>query len=84
MVLGFFKEACIFFCWQLVMFTLNDMETRKSTEWRCDGFYGIEIFVLFCSIWDVCVVTGRRMTMWQGSYQMKCTRCKSCGTVVEG
>jgi hypothetical protein len=26
-------------------------------------FYGIEIFVLFSFIWDVCVGVGRRMTM---------------------
>jgi hypothetical protein len=42
-------------------------------------FYGIEIFVLFSSIWDVCVVARHKMTMWQGSYQMKCAQWKSCG-----
>jgi hypothetical protein len=36
-VLGFFKEAYFLFYWQLGVFALNDMETRKITEWRCGG-----------------------------------------------
>jgi len=33
-------------------------------------FYGVEIFVSFSSIWDVCVATRRRMIVWQGSCQV--------------
>jgi len=35
-------------------------------------FYGIEIFMLFSSIWDVCVAIGHMMTVWQGRCQVKC------------
>jgi hypothetical protein len=35
-------------------------------------FYGVEIFMSFSSIWDVCADVGHKMTMWQGSYQVKC------------
>jgi hypothetical protein len=46
--------------------------------------YGIEIFVSFFSIWDVCVVVGRKMNVWQGNCQVKCARWKSHGGVAEG
>jgi len=29
-------------------------------------FYDVEIFMSFSSIWDVCVVVGHMMTVWQG------------------
>jgi hypothetical protein len=29
-------------------------------------FYGVEIFTSFFSIWDVCVVAGHNMIVWQG------------------
>jgi hypothetical protein len=45
-------------------------------------FYGIEIFMSFSSIWDVCVPIRHRMTMWQRSCQVKPQ--KSCGGAVEG
>ncbi len=47
-------------------------------------FYGVEIFVSFFSIWDVCVVVGHIMNMWQGSCQVKCARQKSHGGAAEG
>jgi hypothetical protein len=40
-------------------------------------FYGVEILVSFPSIWDVCVAVGRRMTVWQGSCQVRCGQRKS-------
>jgi hypothetical protein len=39
-------------------------------------FYGVEILVSFSSIWDVCVVVGHIMIVWQKSYQVKCVRWK--------
>jgi hypothetical protein len=62
-------------------------ECLLTTAWRqgraLNGdamvFYGVEIFVLFSSIWDVCVVVGRMMTVWQGSCQVKCRQQKSHG-----
>jgi hypothetical protein len=30
-------------------------------------FYGVEIFMSFSSIWDVCDAVGCKMTVWQGS-----------------
>ncbi len=73
MVLGFFKEA--FF------FSIGGWECLLSTVWRQGGspngdavvFDNIELFESFSSIWYVCVVVGRKMTMWQGSCQVKCT-----------
>ncbi len=47
-------------------------------------FYGIEIFMSFSSIWDVCVVARRRMIVWQGSRQVKCVWRKSRGGATEG
>jgi hypothetical protein len=47
-------------------------------------FNSIEIFVSFSSIWYVCVVVGRRITVWQGSCQVKCARRKSRGAMAEG
>jgi hypothetical protein len=47
-------------------------------------FYGVEIVMLFFSIWDVCATTGRKMTMWQGSYQVKCGWRKSHDGAAEG
>jgi hypothetical protein len=47
-------------------------------------FYGIEIFVLFYPMWDVCVVIGCIMTVWQGSCQVKCGWRKSRGGAMEG
>ncbi len=62
------------------MFIHNGMETRKNIDGDAVVLYGIEIFMLFSFIWDVCVVVdivGHMMTMWQGSYQVKCGRWKS-------
>ncbi len=70
-----FKEGCFFSCLQLVVFTHNGMETRKSTDGDAVVLYGVEIFMSFSFIWDVCAIVhivGRMMTMWQGSYQVKC------------
>jgi hypothetical protein len=36
--------------------------------------YGIEMFVSFSSIWDVCVATGHKMNVWQGNCKVKCAR----------
>jgi hypothetical protein len=47
-------------------------------------FYGVEIVMLFFSIWDVCAIVGRRMIVWQGSYQVKCGRQKSHDQATEG
>jgi hypothetical protein len=47
-------------------------------------FYCIEIFVLVFFIWDVCVAAKRRMIVWQGSYQVKCTWQKSRYGAAEG
>jgi hypothetical protein len=47
-------------------------------------FYGVEIFMLFSFIWDVCVAAGHRMTMWQGNYQVKCSQRKSHSGAKEG
>jgi hypothetical protein len=47
-------------------------------------FYGVEIFVSFYYIWDVCVAIGRKIIMWQGSYQVKCAWWKSRGGMAEG
>jgi hypothetical protein len=47
-------------------------------------FYGVEIFMSFSSIWDVCVVVECRMIVWQGSYQVKCIRRKSCSGTTKG
>jgi len=44
----------------------------------------IETFVLFFFVWYVCVVARCRMTMWQGSCQVKCARWKSRGAMAEG
>jgi hypothetical protein len=35
-------------------------------------FDSIETFVSFSFVWNVCVVGGHMMTMWQGSCQVKC------------
>jgi hypothetical protein len=47
-------------------------------------FDSIETFMSFSSIWNVCVIAGCRMTVWQGSYQVKCVRWKSRDATVEG
>jgi hypothetical protein len=47
-------------------------------------FDSIETFVSFSSVWYVCVAVGRKMTMGQGSCQMKCAWQKSHGAMVEG
>ncbi len=46
-------------------------------------FYGIEIFMSFSSIWDVYVAARRKMTVWQGSRQVKCVWWKSHGGAIE-
>lgn len=73
MVLRFFKEACFFFYWRLGVFAFKGMEKGRSTNGDAVVFDSIEIFVLFSSILYVCVIAGRRMIVWQGSYQVKCT-----------
>jgi hypothetical protein len=62
------------------------MAWRQGRALNGDGvvFHGTKIFVSFFSIWDVCVVVGRRMTVCQESYQVKCTQRKSHSGVVEG
>jgi hypothetical protein len=47
-------------------------------------FYDIEIVMSFSYIWDVCVVVGCKMIVWQGSCQVKCGRQKSHGGAAEG
>jgi len=47
---------------------------RKSPNGDVVVFDSIEIFVSFSSIWYVYVVVGRRMIMWQESYQVKCAQ----------
>jgi hypothetical protein len=47
-------------------------------------FNSIETFVSFSFVWYVCVVAGRKMTMWQGIYQVRCAWRKSCKVVAEG
>ncbi len=62
------------------------------TEWKQGGspngdavvFDNIETFVSFSSVWYVCVATGRMMTVWQGSYQVKCIWKFFGGATVEG
>jgi hypothetical protein len=65
------------------VFTLNGVETRAMNG-DVVVFYGIEIFMSFSSIWDVCVVARRRMIVWQGSRQVKCVWRKSRGGATEG
>ncbi len=62
------------------------METRKSTEWRLMWwcFMALKYLCRFFSIKDVCVAIGCRMTVWQGSCQVKCVQRKSCGGMTEG
>jgi hypothetical protein len=57
---------------------------RRTINGDVVVFYGIEVFMSFSSIWDVCAIAKRRMIVWQKSYQVKCDRWKSCGGVVEG
>ncbi len=48
------------------MFTQNGMETRKSTDGDAMVLYGVEIFMSFSFIWDVCPtvdIAGCRMTI---------------------
>jgi hypothetical protein len=47
-------------------------------------FDNIEIFVLFSCVWYVCVAARRKMTVWQGSCQVKCAQWKSCGATTKG
>jgi hypothetical protein len=47
-------------------------------------FYGIEIFVSFSSIWNVCVVAKHMMIVWQGSCQVKCAWWTSRGGAAKG
>jgi len=47
-------------------------------------FYDVEIFMLFSSIWDMCVVVGCRMIVWQESSQMKCGQRKSRSGATKG
>jgi hypothetical protein len=83
-VLRFFKEACFF--------SIVGWEFLLSTTWRQGRspngdavvFDNIETFVSFSSIWYVCVVVGHRMTVWQGSYQVKYARRKFHGATMEG
>jgi hypothetical protein len=35
-------------------------------------FDSIETFASFSFVWCVCVVVGCKMTVWQGSCQVKC------------
>jgi hypothetical protein len=69
------------------MFTHNGMETMKSTYGDMVVFYGVEIFMSFSFFWDVYAIVdivGCRMTMWQGSSQMKCGQWKSHCVVARG
>jgi hypothetical protein len=56
---------------------------KEKHSWRCDGVYGVEVFMSCLFIWDAYVVVdivGQWMTMWQESCQAKCGRRKSrCG-----
>ncbi len=52
------------------MFTFNGLETR-ALNGDVMVSYGVEIFMSFFSIWDVCAIIGCRMIVWQGSYQVK-------------
>ncbi len=65
------------------MFTFNGLEIR-ALNGDVMVSYGVEIFMSFSSIWDVCAIIGCRMIVWQGSYQVKYGRQKSRGGVVEG
>ncbi len=47
-------------------------------------FGSIENLVSFSSVWYVCVVAKRRMMVWQGSYQVRCTWRKSRGIMAKG
>ncbi len=62
------------------------------TAWRQGGspngdvvvFDSIETFVSFSFVWYVCNAIGRKMTMWQGSCQVKCPQRKSSGATTQG
>jgi hypothetical protein len=62
-----FKEGFIFFLLAATSVTLNGVETRKNTEWKCSGVLWRSNFCVVSSIWDVHVVVGRKMIMWQGN-----------------
>ncbi len=47
-------------------------------------FGRIETLVSFSSVWYACVVARRKMMVWPGSCQVRCTRWKSRETVAEG
>lgn len=47
-------------------------------------FGSIKTLVSFSFVWYVCVIVGCKMMVWQGSYQLRCARCKSCGVGAEG
>jgi len=47
-------------------------------------FGSIETLLLFSSVWYVCVILGRRMMVWQGSYKVRYTWWKSCGAMAKG
>ncbi len=73
-------------------FPIGSWWCLPSTTWKqgitLNGdavvFYGIEIFMSFSSIWDVCVAVGHMMIVWQGRCQVKCVWRKSRGGAVEG
>jgi len=58
-------------------------DKRGSPNGDAVVFDSIEIFVSFSFFWYVCVVAGRKMIVWQGSYQVKCVRQKSYGATTE-
>ncbi len=44
----------------------------------------IEALVSFSFVWCVCVIIGRKIMVWPGSCQGKCTRQRSCRIAMEG
>jgi len=44
----------------------------------------IKTYVSFSYVWCVYVAIGCKVTVWQGSYQMKCAWQESCKTTMDG
>jgi len=57
---------------------------KRSLNGDAMVFDSIEIFVSFPFVWDVCVTTKCKMTMWQKSYQVKWVRWKSRSAMAKG
>jgi hypothetical protein len=68
--------------WEFLLSTA--WKQGKSPNGNVVVFDSIETFVSFSFVWYVCVIVGRKMTVWQGCCQMKCVWWKSHGATTEG